>query len=289
MPTLTPEKNRPEAFSSAFAQQIRKLSVSKDAKERREITPSDVFQPAKATNRPVFREICDSLMLPGSDIRGVENLLELAERAERGEPGIVLSWHSSNLDVPNLHALLHKSGQAELFDRLVFIAGRKLNEESPLCKAFCETFTRLVVSPPSYFKKHEDDPVKLAQARAVNMAALRKARHLLKQGSLLYLFPTGTRYRSDRPDSARALPQVDGYLRMCKNFVVMNIHGNTLPPVDKASMTDDNIKRDKIEMSIGPVTSVSQFRQRCHSLARQNSENSRQAVADAVMDLIHCL
>ncbi|MDF1664604.1 MAG: hypothetical protein P1V97_22790, partial [Planctomycetota bacterium] len=175
---------------------------------------------------------------------------------------------------------------ANLFDRMVFIAGRKLNEESPLSKAFCESYTRLVVSPPSYFRKHEDKPKKLAQGRAVNMAALRSARQLLRKGSLLFLFPTGTRYRPDRPETMNALPQVDGYLRMCKNFVVMNIHGNTLPPIDKRTMVDDDIRRDIIRMSVGPVTSVSDFRRDILSKEQQDDVAPRQAVANAIMDLI---
>jgi 1-acyl-sn-glycerol-3-phosphate acyltransferase len=289
MPAVSLEQPNMQAFSRAFAGKIRELSVSQETSEKREITPRDVYQPARPKNRAVFQEICKTLMLQDSRITGVENLAELARRAEQGEPGIVLSWHSSNLDVPNLQALLDKADQPELFEKLVFVAGRKLNEESPLCKAFCETFTRLIVSPPSYFKKHEGEPLKIAQARAVNMAALRMARRILKQGSLLFLFPTGTRYRSHKPESARALPQVDGYLRMCKNFVVMNIHGNTLPPLNRQSMIDDAVRCDTIRMSIGPVTSVEEFRKDVVQQARLNNENPRQAVADSIMDLIHCL
>ena len=284
--SLTQEKTK--TFSQVFSGEIGELRVGQE-NEARDITPRDVFQPARPHNRAIFLKICQSLMLPGSHIAGVENLAELARRSELGEPGMVLSWHSSNLDVPNLHALLDQAGASHLFDRLVFIAGRKLNEESPLCKAFCESFTRLVVSPPSYFKKHQDNPIKLAQGRAVNMAALRSARQLLRSGSLLFLFPTGTRYRPDRPETKRALSQVDGYLRMCKNFVVMNIHGNTLPPIDKSTMVDDDIRRDVIRMSIGPVTSVANFRRGVLSRGQEPGVSPRQAVADAVMQLIEDL
>lgn len=274
-----------KTFSSVFAGEIDRLHVGA-AQEAREITPSDVYQPARRHNQAIFQKICQSLMKPGSNIDGVEHLAELARRSELGEPGMILSWHSSNLDVPNLHALLSQAGAPSLFDRMVFIAGRKLNEESPLSKAFCESFTRLIVSPPSYFRKNEGNPIKLAQGRAVNMAALRSARQLLRSGSLLFLFPTGTRYRPDRPETMKALPQVDGYLRMCKNFVVMNIHGNTLPPIDKSAMVDDDIRRDVIRMSVSPVTSVNEFRREILSKERQDDVTPRQAVANAVMELI---
>ncbi|MDF1664605.1 MAG: hypothetical protein P1V97_22795, partial [Planctomycetota bacterium] len=103
----TPEnKAKTKTFSRVFAGEINRLHVGA-AQEARDITPNDVYQPARRHNQAIFQTICQSLMKPGSCIDGVDNLTELARRSELGEPGMILSWHSSNLDVPHLHALLH--------------------------------------------------------------------------------------------------------------------------------------------------------------------------------------
>ena len=81
MPAVSLEQPNMQAFSRAFAGKIRELSVSQDTSEKREITPRDVYQPARPKNRAVFQEICKTLMLQDSRITGVENLAELAHRA----------------------------------------------------------------------------------------------------------------------------------------------------------------------------------------------------------------
>ncbi len=250
------------------------------------VTPDSVMRPARFHNRPAIRRICEGLLLPGSGLQGLEHLEELAARADAGEPGIVLAWHSSNLDVPNLYTFLASAGREGLFDRLCFMAGRKLAEESAMCAMVSEAFPRILVSPPSFLRR-VDDPTALKAARAVNRAALRATRAVLKRRGLLFLFPAGTRYRPGRPETGRALSQVDGYLRMCENFVLLNITGNTLPVQPGRAMSEELPRRDVVRHVLGPVQKVAAFRDaiRSDSLA----VNARQAVADAVMDGIRAL
>ncbi len=251
-----------------------------------ELSPASVFRPAHRDNRGAILRICSDLMLPGSGLQGLHQLEELAARADAGEPGMVLAWHNSNFDVPNLYTLLARAGREPLFDRLHFMAGRKLHEESDVCRMFCEAFPRIFVSPPSHLDRCAHDAA-LRQARAMNLAALRAARQVLRRRGLLFLFPTGTRFRPERPETGRGLPQVDGYLRMVQNFVLLNIEGNTLPPCAGRAMAEEAARPDTVRHVFGPVQRAAAFRDaiRSESLA----VDARQAVADAVIDGIRAL
>jgi hypothetical protein len=280
--------SKPYSFERFFDREIDLMLRRSDPDADRQIGVENVLQRARMVNRGTIGSMCEKLLFPGSGLEGLEHLEELAARAERGEPGLVLAWHTSNMDVPNLYTLLARQGRSELFDRLVFLAGRKLNEESAVAKVVSEAFPRLVVSPPSYFRAHRDDARALADARAVNRAALRKARGLLSEGRMLILFPAATRYRPEAPETGRALSQVDGYLRMCRNFVVLNIRGNTLPPVTGAKMVTEEVCPDVVRHIVGPVCSAADFRREVLS-AHGDLPEPRQAVADAVMRRIHAL
>lgn len=243
---------------------------------------SDGFHSANTEIRPMLRSICSSLQLPGSGAAGLEHLSELADKAQRGEPGLVLSWHASNMDVPHLETLLHQAGRQDLFDRLLFIAGRKLHEESHISQALASAFQRLNVSPPSFLRSLTPQTPPWFEAQAMNRRAFREARKRMKQGDLLFLFPTGTRYREGRPETAEALPQVAGYLRMAKNVVFLKIHGNTLIPQDKKAMHKDPVRHDVVQAVFSPVHSV-------EDLMKQAQGAERQSVARLVMQKIQSL
>lgn len=275
MPAVVPLRNR-------YADELARMHCYVEP----ELSPSSVFRPAHRQNRGAILRICSDLLLTGSGLQGLEHLEELAARADAGEPGMVLAWHNSNFDVPNLFTLLARAERESLFDRLHFIAGRKLHEESEICRMFCEAFPRIFVSPPSHLHRCGQEAA-LRQARALNLAALRAARQVLRRRGLLFLFPTGTRFRPGRPETGRGLPQVDGYLRMVKNFVLLNIEGNTLPPCAGRAMAEEAAQPDVVRHIFGPVQRAAAFRDAIRSEAL--AVDARQAVADAVIDGIRAL
>jgi len=272
-------------FSQLFQAELAAL-MANSSQERGRHSSESVYQAGRPDNCRLFRNICERLLLPGSGLSGLENLIELAERAEFGEPGMILSWHGSNLDAPNLNSFLSQSGRSDLFDRLVFVAGRKLDEESATSRALTESFTRVVVTPQAGLDSITQDATALGTAKRLNLKALRSARSLLREGRLLFLFPTGTRYRDSRPETGRALRQVDGYLRLCKNFVVLNTAGNALLPIDGCPLIDEYAEPALVRHSIGPVTQAASFRQEVRERAAAIGADPRGAIADAVMEAI---
>ena len=146
-----------------------------------------------------------------------------------GEP----RGHTHPLPV-DLDTLAARVGGQDVFDQLVFLAGRKLGEESPVTQMLSEVYPRLVVTPPAWFEQPGLTKEQLARGRRMNLTALRESRRVLRDGRLLFLFPTGTRERPGRPETRVALSQTANYLRMVKNVCLLGFRGNTLPPHESA-------------------------------------------------------
>ena len=96
----------------------------------RKISVENVVQWADKATQPYFAKISRRLLLPGSEIRGFENLEKLSELAREGKQCLICLVHRSNFDVPTLCALLEDQAQLEPFHRIIWIAGRKLCEDT---------------------------------------------------------------------------------------------------------------------------------------------------------------
>jgi hypothetical protein len=258
-----------------------------------EVTDKNVYQEGKPGNKPLLRRIVADLLLPGSRIDGLEHLRELAALARRRKFCLVLMEHYSNFDLPNFCELLEQRGPEgkEIADALVAVAGVKLNEASRLALAFTEIFTRVVIFPSRSILGIKDKgkrrEAEYRRAR-INIAALKTLMSLRRQGRLVLVFPTGTRYRSWDPSTGRGLKEIDTYLKYYSSMVLVAVNGNTLLTNPNNNMDEDFPVKDVVRYTVSPVLRCSEFRKEALRAQPEESDH-KQVVADGVMAALAAL
>lgn len=252
------------------------------------ITEENVWQEGNTVNRKLFYGIVEDLMLPGSSVQGIENLVDLHHRAKAGQSCIILCEHYSNFDLPcmtNLIEKAHPEGET-IVDSMFAIAGFKLNEESPVVLAFTEAFNRIVIYPSRSIEALPEGPEKeeeLKLARKINLASMKALSKAKESGKIVLLFPAGTRYRPGRPETKKAVKEVDSYLKGFDCMVLMSINGNTLHVTSDGSMIDDEAHRDVILYGVGPVQECAAFRKAAQEACPEGTD-SKQFTVDRVME-----
>jgi hypothetical protein len=254
------------------------------------VTEDNVYQQGTLANKPLMQEIMRDLLLPGSRIIGKENLLELHRLAQRKKHCLVLMEHYSNMDLPCFIELLERLGKEyeEIANSVVAVAGVKLNEESRLVLAFTEIYTRVVLYPSRGIEGIQDTKERHeAQKRRmrINIAALKMLNALRRQGKLILVFPSGTRYRPWDPSTAKGLKEIDTYLKFYSHMVTIAINGNTLLPNPNGSMEEDFPHRDVMIYTVSQVRKCSEFRRQALK-GREHVEDPKQHVADSVMEAL---
>lgn len=233
--------------------------------------------------QPYFDRVCRRLLLPGSQIEGLENLVQLAAAARQGHSCLICFNHRSTLDVPTLAVLLEDAGRRDLFDQIVWIAGRKLSEDSGLTKVFIQAVNRVMVTPPSWLDTHYDSEER-HRAREVNLAAHRAMHDLRHQGWIFGLFPAGTRIRPDDEATQQALPETDSYLRHFQKLLLCRIDGCTLPVSRSQDLTHEVPCLDRVTFQFGPVLDTQAWRNQIWS--QSPGMERREATAAAIMEQI---
>jgi len=243
-----------------------------------QITPEKVLQGADRRNQQHFAAICRRLLLPGSGIQGIGNLAELAQLARAGRSSLICLNHRSNLDVPTLCTLLEDHGQIDLFHQIIWIAGRKLEEDSALTRTLFHCFNRVILTPHTWFDmEHTED--KLQEARRVNLAAERCIARLRHEGWIFGLFPSGTRIRPGNESTARAIDETDSYLKMFEHFILCHIDGCTLPVSKDQNLTHETPQLDRVVYTFGPVQSTDQWRAAAAKRTPQADQKTASALA----------
>jgi len=251
------------------------------------VTDKNVYQEGNPGNKPLMRQIVMDLLMPGSRIIGLENLVELHRVASRKKACLILMEHYSNFDIPCFYELLETQGEdgRGIADSIVSVAGVKLNEESKLVLAFTEVFTRVVLFPSRSLESIKDPKERREAERrraGINIAALKALNRLRREGKLILVFPSGTRYRPWDPSTGRGLKEIDTYLKFYSQMVLIAINGNTLLPNQHGSMDEDFIQKDVVIFSVSPVMKCSDFRKQALR-GREDHADPKQAVADSVM------
>ena len=253
------------------------------------VTERNVNQSGNPDILPFIDRIIEENILPGSGIRGLENLEELIKAAKAGEPCLLLLEHYSNFDLPVIHYLLRREGKQEIADALVAIAGIKLNESNPIVLAFTEAYTRLVIYPSrsiQIIKEKLKEPKELVaeimRSTTVNRAAMRELAALKTSGKLILVFPSGTRFRSWDPSTKRAVREIDSYVKSFAKMCLVSINGNILRLNPEGSMEEDLVCQDRVLYEASPVLDCAEFRA---WVKRENHhrEDKKQAVADEIM------
>lgn len=283
-------------LTQRYRKEIEKMMVRSTSHHHREITPENVYQEANRANRDFMYKIVAELMLEGSGVEGQENLKELAAHAAAGKRCLILPAHLSNMDVPELFYLMGQAGpeMAEIFEKIVFVAGRKLNEANRVVKMFTEMFTRVVITPKTFYEGVAPGPDldrMMKAGQAINLAAHREVRRLSAEGRIFLVYPSGTRFRPWDAATGRGLREVESYLRMFDYFCIGATKGNLMPPL-KSNMESEMPVEGKVVMRFGRVLSTKEFRSRCAEeagaleTAGTPVEDLKQFTIDRVMAMI---
>lgn len=270
--------------TDVFAEQLARIKAG--GGEPQPLTRDSVVRWADRGNQSHFAAICRRLLLPGSTIRGLSNLTALAARAEAGEPCLLCLNHRSNLDVPTLLTLLSDLGETDVFHRIVWVAGRKLEEEGGLTGLLVQCINRVIVTPHSWFAESRSED-EIRAAKQLNIAAERALAQLRKEGWVCGLFPAGTRTRPGQAASAAAIDETGSYVRLFKSMVLGHIDGCTLPVSHEHDFTHETPTLDRVVYTFSPVLSTREWL--ADAAARFPDIDPRKAAARAMMQDIMSL
>ncbi len=260
------------------------------------IDETNVYQKANSNSRALMNEFMRQNMLEGSRLEGKVHFTDFLSAVKSGKSGLILMEHYSNADLPAFCYLVeHDLGSdgKDLADRIVAIAGMKLNEEDAMVRAFAEGFTRVVIYPTRSLTKNEEkatsEEARIAEekkARSINLAAMRAMDKCKRDGEIILVFPSGTRYRPGHPETKRGLKEIDSYLRMFDVMILVTINGSCLT-IDVNN--PDDMLADLVEpavqiISASPVIECKSFRKKFLETLPEEHPDPKQAVIDHIMD-----
>jgi len=250
-------------------------------------TPENVYQIGSRENRKRIGEIVDVLALPGSRIDNVESLIELRRRNLAGESCIIMAEHYSNLDYPVIFRFIenHRNLGPEVAETLLPIRGMKLSETLPIVAMFSRSYDTIVIYP-SRTLDSITDPKELAEVRKksvrINHAAMREMVARKREGRIIVVFPSGTRYRSWDPDTKRGVREIGSYMKTFDNIVFMGINGNLLPISRTGDMSQDAMIRDLMVLTCSDIVDGRRYRAKMKALM-PGGKNLKSYLVDQVM------
>lgn len=271
--------------------QLAQVSVAAD-----KINETNVYQKANPQTRKFIDVLVGDHLAEGSRLENKENWRAFFDAVKAGKSGLILMEHYSNADLPALCWLLeHDLGEEgkELSSKIVAIAGMKLNEADPGVKAFAESFSRVVIYPTRSLIKTEEkaqtEEEKLNEekkARTINLAAMRAMDKCKRDGEVILVFPSGTRYRPGHPETKRGLREIDSYLRMFDVMVLVTINGQILSidPDNPDDMLADKLDRAIQIFAASPVLTCKQYRKDYLASLPADHPDPKQAMIDHVME-----
>ncbi len=258
------------------------------------VTEEHVFQEGNRKNRELVNRIIDDLIDPRSRIENFENLDKLRQVSDEGKACLLLMEHYSNFDIPGLYYLLQKEGGlgSEVAERIIAIAGLKLNISNRFVLAFAESYPRIVIYPSRAIESIADpaeQQKETKRARELNRAALREMIRHKYNGRIVLVFPAGTRYRPGKPETKRPVKEIDSYLKSFDHMVMIGIAGNLLHVSPEEDMTADMPNRDLLLYYASEVMDCKSFRDGARGAAPEGVD-PKQFAADAVggkLDELH--
>ena len=278
-----------DTLNTAFREYIKQVLIL--SKSPGIVSEENVFQEGAADILPYLDKMVEALILPGSGIEGLSNLEELLSKAESGKSCLLLPEHYSNLDLSLFSYLVRKAGGrgGDIDRALVSIAGMKLTEDNRAVAAFASAYTRIVIYPSRSLLSLDisKDRAEIVRSNAINRAAMKALMSAKNSGRLILLFPSGTRYRPWDPTTKQGVREIDSYIKSFDYMCLVAINGQILH-VGQGEMMDDPVSKDVVRLSIGPVVSCAEFREKARAEADavpagNEPADKKQAVADAIM------
>ena len=263
------------------------------------IDETKVYEEANMVTRQYMNALLDENLSDDSCLVNVENFKAFYEEVEKnGKSGLILMEHYTNLDLPEIIYLLEKIDEPwakDFASRIVAVAGMKLNEESPAVRTFTEGFSRVVIYPTRSLEavegkqiSKEEKQAEEQKARKINFAAMRAMDACKKRGQIILVFPSGTRYRPGKPETKRGLREIDSYLRLFDNMVLLSLNGNCLHinPETPDDMLSDILEPEKITITASPVIECKSFRKGILESLPEDCADPKQETVDRVMKVL---
>ena len=282
-----------DKFGSVFAEMLTKSHAAA------KIDETKVYEEANLELRPYMWKLLDEAFNSECGLGNLENFKAFYDSVTKeGKSGLILMEHFTNLDLPGILYLLEKQGEewaTDMSKRIVAVAGMKLNEANAGVRAFTEGFTRVVIYPTRSLNAVEGKQIseeeKIAEeqrARKINFAAMRAMDGCKKRGQMILVFPSGTRYRPGKPETKRGLREIDSYLRLFDNMILVSINGNCLRinPDNPDDMLADILEPGKCTFTASPVINCKEFRNNILNNLPEGVEDPKQKTVDAVMEYL---
>lgn len=261
------------------------------------ITDCNVLQESNKDILQILDAMQDDVLLPGSRVEGLENVRAFLDAVHEGKRGLILAEHYSNFDLPGFSYLLRQSGDEaarEIAERLIAIAGMKLNEQNPMVSAWASAYSRIVIYPSRSLASISDPDERAKEeqrSRKINMASMRALDAVRKEGKVVLVFPSGTRYRKGKPETKRGLREIDSYIRLSDVILPVAVNGNCLriSDNDPGNMIADEVWHDKMIFTAGSVIECKPFRKEVQAALPDDLEDKKQPVVDRIMQILDTL
>lgn len=283
-----------DTLLSKYGEDIKIMATKSRAAAK--IDENSVYEEANLDLQEHMYKLMSDNLLPGSGLSGIENFKAFYEEVKNGKSGLILMEHYTNLDLPQIVYMLEKHGEDWSLDfskRIVAIAGMKLNEADPAVRAFAECFSRVVIYPTRSLDavaakdiSEEEKAEEEKRARKINFAAMRAMDACKKRGQIILVFPSGTRFRPDKPETKKGLREIDSYLRLFDKMILVSINGQCLHfnPECPENMIMDVVVQDKVTLTASPVIDCKEFRNNILASLPADEPDPKQKTIDAIMD-----
>ena len=274
-------------------------AMVKSSRAAAKIDETKVYEEANMENRKYMTKLLDDTFNSEAGLGNVENFKAFYDAVvNEGKSGLILMEHYTNLDLPAIIYLLEKQGEPwakDFASRIVAVAGMKFNEASAGVRAFTEGFTRVVIYPTRSLNAieakgatEEELQAEEQKARKINFAAMRAMDACKKRGQVILVFPSGTRYRPGKPETKRGLREIDSYLRLFDNMILVSINGNCLRinPESPDDMLSDILEPGKVTLTASPVINCKKFRNDVLESLPADEPDPKQKTIDKVMEYL---
>lgn len=262
------------------------------ARAENHITENNIYQPANTDLLKIVDGMLEENLLPGSKITGIENIEKFMEQVNSGKRGLILMEHYSNFDLPGVSYLLRHSGNVDcqqLAEKIVAIAGMKLNEENPMVSAWAEGYNRIIIYPSRSLAAITDPQQRIVEeerSKKINFASMRALDAARKRGQVVLVFPSGTRYRPGKPETKRGVREIDSYLRLSDVMLLISSNGNCLRISEDHpnDMMMDRVCQDICLMNAAPIQDCKTFRNNVLATLENYEGDKKQVVVDKIME-----